>query len=842
MTRKALLIGAQTHGLAGVLNDVDAMEQALTPRGFDVQRLVTPYATRAGIRDAYEKLTADAGTDDAVVVYYSGHGGRLRSPDGRDLQFIVPDDYADSDEDDFRGITDVELSVLLAGLTDRTHNVTVIFDCCHAAHMSRQPERRVKALLRDARARWRPTYESVERQVQRLVAEGLPIDRRPLIGNPHAVRVVACSPSGSSWESVNRDGVEMGLLTDALSRALRETDGLRISWAALVDAVRREVQTFVAAQRPEVEGPSGRQLFETTEADALDALPVAVDGPDRIRLLGAPLLGVRTGDEFAIMRGDATSSQDGPAMGTAVVTHLLPAAAAARLRLTAPGQAVPSDARAYRISAAPPALAVRLPSDHPVTAELAESIVLHPMLRLAAQDVETSGEVTVEVTVDEQGRLAVRDEAGPLHLPYRPSPAGVGAVVANLRRIAQATALRRLSGDPSRPLRQSVRTEWGRVRDGRETPLAPSGELLFAQADERIFFRVTNEGDLDVFVSLVDIGVSYRIALLTHSDPSGVRLEPGASYTYGWNEDRNELTGVAVSWPDGIDMSATRPETVLVLVSDGPVDVSSLQRPGVRGDGRRATGSGLTHLLAQIATGATREVGPEPAGQVRYAVQPIDFMLSPTPPPTAERAVFLVDERPAQPIRLLSPRGTAPGKLAVRIAELVVHRNRALGSADIRVDAVVLTGGSGGQPIYRAETMRFSNVRDGDRLPLDDVLIYHGPAEDFLDIAVWVSRDTTGSLALSALLEKKLTDPVVHGAVAEVAGLAMTAPHAAVAVALMGAGAVLVNTAYELLTGVVGQSVGLYRTSLLAQEQFGIGRHVRHPQDFSFTFCVDEVA
>ncbi|MDX5460297.1 caspase family protein [Micromonospora tulbaghiae] len=839
MTRKALLIGAQTHGLSGVLNDVGAMEQALTPRGFDVQRLVTPYATRAGILDAYEKLAADADADDALVVYYSGHGGRLRSPDGRDLQFIVPDDYADSDEDDFRGITDVELSVLLATLTERTPNVTVIFDCCHAAHMSRQPDRRVKALLRNAPARWRPTYESVEQQVRKLVADGLPIDRRPLIGNPHAVRVVACSPSGSSWETVNRDGVEMGLLTDALSRALRETDGLRISWAALVDAIRREVQTFVASQRPEVEGPSGRQLFETDEADALDGLPVAVDGPDRIRLLGAPLLGVRTGDEFAIMRGDATSSQDGPAMGTAVVTHLLPAAAAAQLRLTPPGQAVPSDARAYRTSAAPPALAVRLPSEHPVTAELVESIVRRPMLRPAEQDVET----TVEVTVDEQGGLAVRDEAGPLHLPYRPNAAGVGAVVANLQRIAQATALRRLSGDPSRPLRQSVRTEWGRVRDGRETPLASSGELLFAQADERIFFRVTNEGDRDVFVSLVDIGVSYRITLLTHSDPSGVRLEPGASYTYGWNEDRNELTGVAVSWPDGIDMSAPRPETVLVLVSDGPVDVSSLQRPGVRAGGRSATTrSGLARLLAQIATGATREVGPAPADQVRYAVQPIDFMLSPTPPPTAERAVFLVDERPARPIRLLSPRGAATGKLAVRIAELVVHRNRALGSADIRVDAVVLTGGSGGQPVYRAETMRFSNVRDGDRLPMDNVLIYHGPAEDFLDIAVWVSRDTTGSLALSSLLEERLTDPVVHGAVAEVAGLAMSAPHAAVAVALMGAGAVLVNTAYELLTGVVGPSVGLYRTSLLAQEQFGIGRHVRHPQDFSFTFCVDEVA
>jgi hypothetical protein len=179
--------------------------------------------------------------------------------------------------------------------------------------------------------------------------------------------------------------------------------------------------------------------------------------------------------------------------------------------------------------------------------------------------------------------------------------------------------------------------------------------------------------------------------------------------------------------------------------------------------------------------------------------------------------------------------------VAVRIAELIVHHNRALGSADIRVDAVVFTGGSGNQPVYRAETMRFGNVRDGERLPLDNMLIYHGPAVDFLDIAIWVSRDTTGSLALGALLEDKLTGPVVQAAGAQMAGLALTAPHAAAAVAVVGAGAVLVNTAYELLTGVVGASIGLYRTSLLAQEQYGIGRHERHPQDFTFTFTVDAV-
>ncbi|GIF06849.1 caspase family protein [Actinoplanes siamensis] len=833
MTRTALLIGAQTNGLTGVLHDVDAMDRALTPRGFTVQRLVTPDAGRAGILQAYERLIADARPGDAVVVYYSGHGGRLLAPDGRDLQFIVPDDYADSSDDDFRGITDPELSVLQDRLTEVTANVTVVLDCCHAAHLSRQTERRVRALLRPAPGRWRPTFDSVERHVRKLAAGGLDLDRRPLIGSSRAVRVVACAPAESAWEGANSDGVEMGLLTDALTRALREADGLRVTWATLMDAVRRRVQAFVPTQRPEAEGPWGREPFGTAEPDARDSLPVAPAGPDRVRLLGAPLLGVQVGDEFAIMPGSATGPRDGTPLATATVVQLLPTAALADPRPA--GWTPPLDARAHRVRAAAPAMPVRLPRDRPVPAALKAALVERPMLRPAGPD----DPVAVEVAVDERGGLVIRDENGPLHPPHQANPDGVDAIVANLQRIAQARALRRLAGDRDRPLRHAVRTEWGRVRDEHEEPLPLSGGLVFAYAGERVWVRLHNEGDHAVFVSLIDIGVSSRIAVLTHADPGGLRLAPGATYTYGWDEDRRRLTGVAMNWPAGVDASVPRPETVLALISDGPVDVSALQQRGVRaGSGSSA----LERLLAQIVTGGSREFGDAPAAQVRYAVQPIDFTVSPTPPPVTEQAVFLVDDRPAQPVRLLSPRGAAPATVAVRIAELVVHRNRALLGADIRVDAVVLTGGAGERPVHRAETMRFSNVRDGERLPLDNVLIYHGPAVDFLDIAVWVSRDTGDSLALSALLEQRLTDPAVQAAGAQVAQLALTAPHAAVAVAVAGAGAVLVNTAYELLTGVVGASIGLYRTSLLAQERFGAGRHVRHPQDFSFTFTVDEVA
>ncbi|WP_328322874.1 caspase family protein [Kribbella sp. NBC_00382] len=841
MTRKALLIGAQTNNLTGVLNDVEAMAGALQPRGFEIERLVTPHATRAAVLDAYEKLIKDSDEGDAVVVYYSGHGGRLLTPDGPELQFILPDDYVDSDNDDFRGVTGVELSVLLARLTAQVPNATVVLDCCHAAHMSRNSNLRVKTLLRPVT--WKPTYEVLERHLKRLVENGLPVHQRHLVSNPRAVRVVACSPSESSYEATNRDGVTMGLMTDALSRALRESEGLRVSWSTLIDVVRRDVQEMAPIQRPEAEGPSDRQPFETTDLEPLATLPVVADGPDRIQLLGAPLLGVELGDQFAIMPSTATGPKDGPAFGDATVDRLLPTSAVAQLRLERAGQALPLDARAHRTHAGAPALPVQLPQDHPVTKELLEAIALRPLLRQA--DAVTDGPTPIEVVVDAQGELVVQDGGVPLHRPHQPTATGINSVMANLQRIAQAEALRRLAGDPTKPLEHDVVIEWGRVRDGQEERLDRTGALLFAYDQERVFFRLRNNGQQAVFVSLIDIGVTSAISILNGSDPGGVRLAPRASYTYGWSDDLGQLTGVDMHWPEGTEKTVARPESVLVLISDGPVDVGVLRQHGARegiAPRLRADASGLERLLSQIVTGASREVGDAPAASVRYSVESIDFTLSPTPPPTAERPEFLIDDRPQQPVRLLSPRDPAPSKVAVRIAELIVHRNRALRSADIRVDAMVLTGGAGAQPVYRAETTRFSNIRDDERLPLDNLLIYHGPAVEFLDIAVWVSRDATGSLALSDLLASKLDSAEGRAALAGVGGLVMAAPHAALAVAAASAGAVLVNTAYELLTGVVGQNVGLYRTSLLAQEQFGIGRHERHPQDFTFTFSVEAVA
>jgi hypothetical protein len=91
-------------------------------------------ASTAGILAAYERLISETGPDDAVLVYYSGHGGRVRDQDRAEgsagwWQFIVPSDVAESVPGDVRLILTEELQILQLRLTGRTKNVTVVLDC-----------------------------------------------------------------------------------------------------------------------------------------------------------------------------------------------------------------------------------------------------------------------------------------------------------------------------------------------------------------------------------------------------------------------------------------------------------------------------------------------------------------------------------------------------------------------------------------------------------------------------------------------------------------------------------------------------------------------------------------
>ncbi|GAA3294945.1 caspase family protein [Dactylosporangium vinaceum] len=836
MRRTALLIGAQTGGLEGVDHDVASMAGALQRHGFTPVTCTGDQANRVGILAAYDALIRGAEPGDACFVYYSGHGGLVAAPpedpSAPERQFIVPSDF--KSEGEFLGITSIELSVRLALLTRKTTNVAVAFDCCHSAHMTKDTDLRVRALLH------KTPYERVTEHLARQVEAGLDLPARHVESNEHAVRIMACESQQSAFEYTNADGVRTGVMTESLVLALDEVGDLPVTWSTVAEMVRRRVTTLVSSQWPAAEGPSARLLFSTETGGALAALPVVPLTPERIEVRGAPLLNVQVGDRFAIMPAIAERADDATKLADAEVTELGTMTATATLQ---PAVAdLPAGARAFRTVGAAPELAVGLPAAGPLAAALRARVEETVLIRPAAQGEEPA----VEVRVDEQGRIAVHDRIGPLHPWHVADDAGLRTVIDNLQRQARATALRTLgdSDELGRPF-PGVTLEWARVGPAGPEPLGLSGAVV--HAGEKVFVRVHNGTDDIVFVSLIDIGLAAQISILTTADTSGIRLLPGADHTFGRDAFDGSVPGVTMVWPPGLEESAARTETVLAIITAERLDVSVLAQGGLKGfDPLRPAGSALEETLAQIATGGDRQFDAGTPRGIRYAVRGIDFTLSPAKPPEPEPGAFLVDERPEPSVRLLAPRGAGRSRhVAVRLDDLVVHHNRAMFGADVRVDALVLTGGGGvNEPVYHVNTERFSDVRDGDRLPLDKLLMYYGPATDYLDLAVWVTRDTSGSLALSDLLRKEFTSQEVQVAGAQLAGLALTAPHAALAVGALGAATVVVNVAYRLLLGVAGHSIGLYRTTLLAQEDFGIGPvpHFRRAQAFSFAYTITDVS
>jgi hypothetical protein len=185
--------------------------------------------------------------------------------------------------------------------------------------------------------------------------------------------------------------------------------------------------------------------------------------------------------------------------------------------------------------------------------------------------------------------------------------------------------------------------------------------------------------------------------------------------------------------------------------------------------------------------------------------------------------------------------------LAVRLQDIMIWDTKKwFGEAEMRLDALVVHGyATEGEPasFYMPQTFRFPSVKSRDRLPTGEngLLLFYGEALYFLDIFITVSRDRKDSDDLATLLSQQLQSAEVQGAVGTLLGLAVAAPQVATVTAAVGAASIVGNFAYQVLSKVTGDTIGLYRTSWLQhRDGFGIGRHPQegshHVKDLSFWY------
>ena len=273
-SRRALLIGIDHYAKIafsprGSVNDLYLMEHVLLHFGFPKENiciLANQDATREGILDALEQLQENTKPENAVVIFYSGHGSQMTDregdePDGLD-ETIVPYDSGRAPHPN-RDITDDELYIRLQNLAAITPNITVILDCSHSGTMTSDPIRRGE---RQAPPELRPIemlppspirWTSLEDPSTLGSSGWFPISDR------HTM-IAACKSYEGSFEIQLPDNLYHGALTYFLSRELLE-NGYRRNLRDMFETVAAQVTRHFPDQHPQLEGLTERErVFDPT--------------------------------------------------------------------------------------------------------------------------------------------------------------------------------------------------------------------------------------------------------------------------------------------------------------------------------------------------------------------------------------------------------------------------------------------------------------------------------------------------------------------------------------------------------------------------------------------------
>ena len=619
-TKRALLIASSFGGLKGPGHDVETMTKALQRNGFnDIKKCVAAEATRDKILKKWRELIDDTMPGDAVVFYYSGHGALVKphslvSDNGvqsKSLQFIVPIDYDKSNAKDFRGIFDVEISHFLWQITKKTHNVTVILDCCHSGRMARNPKlgsHSSPKFLTDIQ--YRDDVDEIERKLQqdfRLDGDGHPE------GNPFTVRIVAGTQGETAWEHEDEKGLWQGALTRALGVALEEAAGKGISWHTTMIRVRDALAASDSPQHPDAEGPSKRIHFTLEETDP-GVFNFHVK--DKIATIkGGRVAGFAKNDVFALV--PYGRELKAPWVAKANLSSVDVFDSKGDITEKGSGETLPESGVAILIERA------LRPSPMEIPAEMIE----------LQKAVETSKFLRVR-TGDETGRMpsvrlkkygaSLYDEGG-IEV-FCSSSDQTGNIVRAAEELTRAKLFRNLRPTKEERLSHDLHVSFDVVAPGSRRAISSTGETHVFE-DEKACIWLHNKGKRTLHVNIFDINVAGQIVLVNADDPGGIEIEGQSTYVYGENR-QGEAEGQAFSWPESVPVCEAICESLIFIVTENIINLRHVESPGLigRGETPRST---LEDLTFQIGCGGARNYGGRRLQVTRFDVIGIPFTLHP---------------------------------------------------------------------------------------------------------------------------------------------------------------------------------------------------------------------
>ena len=627
MTQKhALLIGVnqypnlgEEYRLWGCVNDARLVGQVLQDRfGFpaeNVTLLLDEQATQVGIRSAFDALTRRVGEDDIVVFHFSGHGSRRPSTDpseatGKDST-IMPHDSGRRPLPNL-DIPDKEINGWLETLTAKTHNVTMIFDCCHSG-----------TITRDAFGDRTRSVPDDDRSLEELGLKPEPVDESTrgaataraggfmALGNKYVV-LSACRDDELAREFKIKRGEDV-FLTGALTHYLIEAlTGARTgtTYRDVFEVVRQRIQARYDTQHPQLSGTQDKEVFGVRDIEPIRFVSVSEVEGERVTLAGGAAHGLHPESTWRVYP-PGTKAIDEHWAAIVRIEHV--AALTSEGVVVERRSDVEVDGRCveHGPAAAQFVLNVALP-DAATNAALRERIDANALLAasepdgadycvyaLEPRDTATADDALPQRPVIDEPVYALVSGEGVLAMPLVPRADDGAAqrVADNLVTLARYRNALLLDNPQS-----ALDVEFNIYREAAddEWELANGGDAQFKSGDCLSFEFVNNE-TFPVFFNLFNFGMTGRVKLIYPRQSGGELLPAGRRVALARGDNRFRL-----SVPDEFD-GDEGVDTYKVFFTPVATDFQWLEQSGTRSTGAQSRLDAL--FRAAYAGPTTRDGG-----------------------------------------------------------------------------------------------------------------------------------------------------------------------------------------------------------------------------------------
>ncbi|KAH9477069.1 hypothetical protein JR316_0010985 [Psilocybe cubensis] len=263
-----------------------------------IRTLLNSSASRSGILNAFRSLASDSRIQkgDPILIFYAGHGSEI-PPNTKNhnakIQVLVPQDYCSDAGKEVPAIPDRTIGALLSNIADsKGDNITVVFDCCHAAsgtRSSQSEDPQVRSVMLTPTTKdqladheiWGGRSITTPKQFQHM-------------GLRSHVLIAACA----STETCREIGGH-GLFSSAFLRLLRTCSPDKLRYSDILKHM-----DVIPGQNPQCEGVNqNRTLFNSMVlAPQRLCFDVTIGDSGKIILAGGAVHGIMQDAEFAIFK------------------------------------------------------------------------------------------------------------------------------------------------------------------------------------------------------------------------------------------------------------------------------------------------------------------------------------------------------------------------------------------------------------------------------------------------------------------------------------------------------------------------------------------------------------